>query len=71
MHPMNASDYINDIIQLAEPGGIGSNIDHVAHKSFEFGEHGISFNGNNVQAYDESIKSVSYTHLTLPTKRIV
>ena len=55
---MNASDYINDIIQLAEPGGIGSNIDHVAHKSFEFGEHGISFNGNNVQAYDESIKSL-------------
>ncbi|MFM2005576.1 MAG: hypothetical protein RLZZ09_1231, partial [Pseudomonadota bacterium] len=55
---MSASDYINDIIQLAEPGGIGPNIDQVARKSFGFGEHGISFNGNNVQIYEERIKSL-------------
>lgn len=55
---MSASDYINHIIQLAEPGGIGPNINQVARKSFGFGEHGISFNGNNVQIYDGLIKSL-------------
>lgn len=55
---MSASDYINDIIQLAEPGGIGPSMSQVARKSFRFGEHGVSFNGNNVQIYEELINSL-------------
>lgn len=53
---MNACDYINNLIQLAEPGGVGLNPERTAYKSFGFGENGVSFKGSNVQAYEDNIK---------------